>query len=61
MKNKSKFDLRLCLATWSVLLATFSIFGAVRVLPELIYVIDRHGIKHSICNNSNAFGIVGFW
>lgn len=32
-----------------------------RVLPELVYVIYRHGIKYSICNNSNAFGVVGFW
>lgn len=61
MKNKPKFDLRLCLAAWSGLLAIFSIFGAIRVLPELIYVIYRHGIKYSICNNSNAFGVVGFW
>jgi elongation of very long chain fatty acids protein 6 len=61
MKNKPKFDLRLWLAAWSGLLAIFSIFGAVRVLPELIYVIYRHGIKYSICNNSNAFGVVGFW
>ena len=61
MKNKPKLDLHLCLATWSGLLAIFSIFGVVRVLPELIYVIDRHGIKYSICNNSNAFGVVGFW
>ena len=61
MKNKPKFDLRLCLAIWSGLLAIFSIFGAVRVLPELVYVIYRHGIKYSICNNSNAFGVVGFW
>lgn len=61
MKNKPKFDLRLCLAAWSGLLAIFSIFGAVRVLPELIYVIYRHGIKYSICDNSNAFGVVGFW
>ncbi|CAF1111411.1 unnamed protein product [Adineta steineri] len=61
MKNKPRFELRLWLAAWSGLLAIFSIFGALRVLPELIYVIYRHGIKDSICNNSNAFGVVGFW
>ena len=61
MKNKPKFELRLWLAAWNMLLAAFSIFGAMRVLPELIYVIYRHGIKYSICNNSNAFGVVGFW
>jgi elongation of very long chain fatty acids protein 6 len=61
MKNKTRFDLRLSLAMWSSLLAIFSIFGAIRVLPELIYAIYRHGIKYSICNNSNAFGVVGFW
>ena len=61
MKNKPRFELRLWLATWNILLAVFSIFGAMRVLPELIYVIYRHGIKYSICNNSNAFGVVGFW
>jgi hypothetical protein len=61
MKNKARFELRLWLASWSALLAVFSIFGALRVLPELVYVIYRHGIKYSICNNSNAFGVVGFW
>jgi hypothetical protein len=61
MKNKPRFELRLWLAAWNTLLALFSIFGAMRVLPELIYVIYRHGIKYSICNNSNAFGVVGFW
>lgn len=61
MKNKPRFELRLWLAAWNTLLALFSIFGAMRVLPELIYVIYRHGMKYSICNNSNAFGVVGFW
>ncbi|CAF2187322.1 unnamed protein product [Rotaria magnacalcarata] len=61
MKNKPRFELRYWLAAWSGLLALFSIFGAIRVLPELVYVIYRHGIKYSICNNSNAFGVVGFW
>ena len=61
MKNKPRLELRLWLAAWSALLAIFSIFGALRVLPELIYVIYNHGIKYSICNNSNAFGVVGFW
>jgi len=61
MKNKPRFELRLWLAAWNTLLALFSIFGAIRVLPELIYVISRYGFKYSICNNSNAFGVVGFW
>ncbi|CAF3244295.1 unnamed protein product [Rotaria socialis] len=61
MKNKPRFELRLWLAAWNTLLALFSVFGAMRVVPELIYVIYRHGIKYSICNNSNAFGVVGFW
>ncbi|CAF4656758.1 unnamed protein product [Rotaria sp. Silwood1] len=61
MKNKPRFELRFWLVTWSGLLAIFSIFGAIRVLPELIHVIYTHGIKYSICNNSNAFGVVGFW
>jgi len=61
MKNKPRFELRLWLAAWNILLAVFSICGAIRVLPELIYVLYRHGFKYSICNNSNAFGVVGFW
>ncbi|CAF0971115.1 unnamed protein product [Adineta steineri] len=61
MKNKPRFELRLWLAAWNTFLAIFSIFGAMRVLPELIYVIYTHGMKYSICNNSNAFGVVGFW
>lgn len=61
MKNKVRYELRVGLAMWNAFLAIFSIFGAIRVLPELIYVIYRHGLKYSICNNSNAFGVVGFW
>lgn len=61
MKNKPRFELRLWLAVWNTLLALFSIFGGMRVLPELIYGLARHDLKYSICSNSNAFGIVGFW
>ncbi|CAF1268578.1 unnamed protein product [Didymodactylos carnosus] len=61
MKTRPRFELRSALTFWNILLALFSIFGAIRVIPEIIYVLYKHGFTYSICNNSNAFGVTGFW
>ena len=61
MQNRPKYDLRLPLIIWNILLAAFSIFGTIRVWPDFLFTIRKHGIVHSICDNSNGYGIIGFW
>lgn len=61
MENRPKFELRLFLIVWNIFLATFSIAGTIRVWPDFIYTLTKHGAVHSVCNNSYAYGITGFW
>ena len=61
MRDRERFDLRGSLTVWSGLLAVFSIFGAVRTVPELFYVIRKFGIDFSICNPSYAYGPTAVW
>lgn len=61
MQNRHKFELRFFLIVWNILLATFSIAGTIRVWPDFIYTITKHGAVHSVCNNNYAYGITGFW
>lgn len=61
MQERPRFDLRPALALWSGLLGIFSFFGAVRTLPELMYVLKKHGFEFSICSPSYFNGPTGFW
>ena len=61
MNSKPRFELRWCLALWSGVLAVFSIMGAVRTIPELIYVIRNYGLEFSMCNPSYFYGPTAFW
>lgn len=49
MQNRPRFDLRKILVLWNTMLATFSIIGTARTLPELYHVISNYGIYHSVC------------
>lgn len=49
MQNRPRFQLRGVLAVWNTCLALFSIIGACRTLPELVYVLKNYGLYHSIC------------
>lgn len=61
MQERQRFDLRPALALWSGLLGIFSLFGAARTIPELIYVLKHHGLEFSICSASYFSGPTGFW
>jgi elongation of very long chain fatty acids protein 6 len=61
MRNKTKYELRLPLIIWNIILALFSITGTIRVLPDFLRVLTDKGVVHSVCNNDYAYGITGFW
>lgn len=61
MQDRPRFDLRPALALWSALLGIFSLFGAARTVPELIYVLKNQGLESSICSDSFFDGPTGFW
>lgn len=49
MRNKLPFKLRRELTLWNIGLATFSILGTLRTLPELYHMVSSNGIYHSVC------------
>jgi len=61
MRSRPRYELRMPLVLWNLALATFSFVGMVRVLPEFLYAIGERGIVYSVCNNSYAYGVSGFW
>lgn len=48
MRDREPFDLRKPLAVWNGLLAAFSIIGAVRTVPYLVYWCVRRR-RHTVC------------
>ena len=62
MQNRPRFEIRPALALWSAILAVFSIFGAIRTVPEIIYVLDKYGWEFSVCSPSYAYyNPTSFW
>nr|WPC85592.1 elongation of very long chain fatty acids protein 3/6 [Hediste diversicolor] len=61
MEKRPKFDLRPALALWSAILGLFSIMGAARTLPEMVYVIEKYGFTYSVCNPSYFNSPTAFW
>ena len=61
MKDRPKYDLRLLLALWSGILAIFSIFGAIRTIPELVTSISHHSLQYSVCIPTYFKGVTSFW
>ena len=49
MSNRPKYELRGMLILWSALLAIYSIFGFLRIMPGMFHVLRHHGFYHSIC------------
>ena len=50
--TKNPLQLRSALAAWSATLATFSIVGFSRTLPELLHVLINGGVEESVCSTS---------
>ena len=61
MKDRECFELRVPLILWNLGLAIFSIFGMIRCVPEMIYGLNNYGLKYTICDHSNIYGVTGFW
>ena len=61
MLSREPFVLRGPLIVWNVILTVFSLFGAMRTLPELLHSLYHHGWAHSICDASIYGGGTGFW
>ena len=63
MSKREKFELRPYLATWSGVLAIFSIIGACRTIPEMISVLRDHGFEYSCCISSylGTGKVTSFW
>jgi len=61
MQKRPRFDLRPALALWSAILGLFSIMGAARTLPEIVYVIEKYGFTYSVCNPSYFNSPTAFW
>lgn len=61
MRGREKFHLYRSLVAWNIVLATFSILGTVRFLPNFIQILYNKGVVHSICVLDYAMGVSGAW
>jgi len=61
MEKRERIELRFPLILWNISLALFSIFGMIRCLPEMIYNVGTTGLQYTICDNSNIYGVTGYW
>ncbi|KAG9339831.1 hypothetical protein JZ751_022333 [Albula glossodonta] len=62
MKQREKFELRKPLVLWSLSLAVFSIFGAIRTGGYMVFILMTKGLKQSVCDQSFYNGPVSkFW
>ncbi|XP_076068709.1 elongation of very long chain fatty acids protein baldspot isoform X3 [Oratosquilla oratoria] len=64
MSTRPRFELKGILFCWNVFLAVFSIWGAYRTVPELLYVLNNHGYHYSVCIPGPSFldnRVGGFW
>ena len=49
MRSRPRYEVRSLLVVWNVALASFSIIGAARTLPEFVLSL-QHGIYYSVCD-----------
>jgi len=61
MEKREPYQIRIPLVLWNVSLALFSIFGMIRCVPEMIYALNKRSLQYTICDNSNIYGVTGFW
>ncbi|XP_045621678.1 very long chain fatty acid elongase 6 isoform X3 [Procambarus clarkii] len=64
MQSRPRLELRLPLFMWNVFLAVFSMWGAYRSAPELLYVLNKYGFRYSVCIPGPSFldnRVGGFW
>ncbi|KFD52556.1 hypothetical protein M514_06590 [Trichuris suis] len=61
MEKRPPLRLNRLLTAWNCLLATFSIFGLIRMTPEFFHSLTHFGFQYTVCNASYAHGVTGFW
>jgi len=61
MKKRERFELTLTLTLWNVVLAGFSIMGAIRCTSELFFTLTNKGLHDSIVDMSFYDGPSGLW
>jgi elongation of very long chain fatty acids protein 6 len=67
LKNRKGWDkeLRMPLVVWSLLLAGFSVAGALRTVPMVIEIVSQRGVMHMVCGDTRHEWLIntpaGFW
>ena len=61
MESRERFTLRVPLILWNLGLALFSTFGMIRCVPEMLYSLNKDGLKYTICDRSTIYGVTGYW
>jgi len=64
MKEREPFQLNNILMAWNLFLCIFSLFGAIRVVPEMYYNLVNYGFHFTICQSAllgYGNGPSGFW
>jgi len=51
MKDKPRYTLQKPLICWNILLASFSIFGTIRIWSVMFDLYNLHGFKGTVCNS----------
>lgn len=55
MSSRPPYDLRRVLFAWNLFLALFSIVGTTCLLPHLIHVLYKSGLKESVCKTEALY------
>lgn len=62
IKNRKPYNLKNLIAIWNLSLSCFSLFGSIKMIPELVSVVIQKGFYHSVCNNSYADDVsIEYW
>lgn len=59
-----KYNLKPLLAVWNLMLATFSFIGAIRVVPQLLFILNKYGFERTVCAHPETTvgaGASGLW
>jgi hypothetical protein len=64
LASTKPFELRGPLIFWNLLLSVFSLMGAIRTVPHLLYNISNKSLEETVCSQSNidwGSGATGLW
>jgi len=64
MASKEPFALNTALSAWNLLLAIFSLVGAMRVVPQILLNLHEYGVEYTICHRADQqYGMAasGMW